>query len=169
MDIARVKESFSINYLQIISAAKQIDLERCYYDEDSTDVILKKTIYLDGIGKFNSSIRVQLKATSSLSQYEINNNILTYKLKVKNYNDLCMASTMPSILALLILPQNEEEWLYWTKEELTLRATMYWISLQNCSISENTGTVSIKIPSENILNPNTLENLLEVAAREGRL
>lgn len=169
MDIDKIKEDMSICYLQAITAVNGIGLERYHHDEDSTDVVIKKIIDIKGIGRFDSSIRVQLKSTSSSSQYSIGDNEITYKLKVKNYNDLCMDSTTPSILALLILPDDQNEWVSWSDEELLIRGRMYWLGLQGKSVSSNSNSVSVKIPKCNILNNQTVEALLITAAEEGIL
>ena len=103
MDIEKIKEDLSICYLKTIAAVRGITVERIEHDEDSVDVVIKKVLNIDKNVSFNSQISVQLKATSSKSQYGIGKQEISYKLKVKNYNDLCMPATMPSMLALLIL------------------------------------------------------------------
>lgn len=168
MDNEKIKEEMSMCYLQAVAAVNGISLERYHHDEDSTDVTLNKIILPGGM-EYNSQIRVQLKSTSSKSQYTINENEITYKLKVKNYNDLCMPSVTPSMLALLILPENANEWLDWNIDELMLRGQMYWIGLQNNEKSDNESTISIKIPKDHILNDRTINDLIEKAAEEGIL
>lgn len=169
MDIERIKEDLSICYLNTISAVNGIALEQHRHDEDSIDVEIKKIVELEGGLKFNSQISVQLKSTSSPSQYTIGENEITYRLKVKNHNDLCAASAMPSMLVLFILPENEDEWVNWTEEELMIRGQMYWISLQNRELSSNIDSVSVKIPKANRLSKDSIEPLLIRAAEEGCL
>lgn len=166
MDIEKIKEDLSICYLKTIAAIQGIAVERNEHDEDSVDVIIKKVIDIGSNIPFNSQISVQLKSTSSNSQYSINEDEISYKLKVKNYNDLCMPASMPSILALLILPEDKEEWIKWTPEELTMKGKMFWLSLQGCESSDNKDNVTVKIPKENVLNVDTIENLLKKAAEE---
>lgn len=169
MDIERIKEDLSICYLKTIAAVNGVALEQNYHDEDSTDVVIKKFLELEGGLKFNSQISVQLKSTSSLSQYSIGENEITYKLKVKNYNDLCAVSAMPSMLALFILPENSDEWVGWNEEELILKGQMFWLGLQNNEPSSNTESVSVKIPKSNRLSKESIGALLIKAAKEGCL
>ena len=129
MDIEKIKEDLSICYLKTIAAVRRIAVERIEHDEDSVDVVIKKVLNIDKNVSFNSQISVQLKATSSKSQYGIGKQEISYKLKVKNYNDLCMPATMPSMLALLILPEEMEEWTKWTPDELMIKGKMFWLSL----------------------------------------
>ena len=165
MDIEKIKEDLSICYLKTIAAVRGIAVERIEHDEDSVDVVIKKVLNIDKNVSFNSQISVQLKATSSKSQYSIGKQEISYKLKVKNYNDLCMPATMPSMLALLILPEEMEEW----TDELMIKGKMFWLSLQNQEVSDNKDNVTVKIPKENILNADTIENLIKKAAEEGIL
>ena len=88
MDIEKIKEDLSICYLKTIAAVRGIAVERIEHDEDSVDVVIKKVLNIDKNVSFNSQISVQLKATSSKSQYSIGKQEISYKLKVKNYNDL---------------------------------------------------------------------------------
>lgn len=169
MDIEKIKEDLSICYLKTIAAANGVALEQSYHDEDSTDVIIKKFLELEGGLKFNSQISVQLKSTSSLSQYSIGENEITYKLKVKNYNDLCATSAMPSILVLFILPEDADEWVGWSEEELILKGQMFWLGLQGNEPSSNAVSVSVKIPKTNRLSKESIGILLIKAAKEGRL
>lgn len=169
MDIEKIKEDLSICYLKAISAINGIALEEYRHDEDSTDVVIKKVIVREDGLSFNSQIRVQLKATSSKSQYVISADSVTYKLKAKNYNDLCMPSVNPIILALLVLPSSQDEWVNWSEEDVRLKGKMYWLSLQGQEPTENTATVSVKIPKNHILNTSSVERLLEKVASEEQL
>ncbi len=137
MDIEKIKEDLSICYLKTIAAVNGIAVERIEHDEDSVDVIVKKVINTDQNMLFNSQISVQLKSTSSKSQYSISKKEVSYILKVKNYNDLCMPASMPSILELLILPEEKDEWTKWTPDELIIRGKMFWLSLQDKEVSAN--------------------------------
>lgn len=169
MDIEKVKEDLSICYLKTIAAVKGIAVERVEHDEDSVDVIIKKILYNEKNEPFNSLISIQLKSTSSSSQYHISEKEISYKLKVKNYNDLCMPASMASILALLILPEKEENWTKWTPDELIIKGKMFWLSLQNNAMSDNKENITIKIPKDNVLNADTIEDLIVRAAEEGSL
>ncbi len=168
MDIQKIKEDLSICYLKAISAVNYISLDEQGHDEDSTDVIIKKKIELSGC-PFFSEVSVQLKATSSLSQYSEDDSEIVYALKAKNYNDLCTASNIPKVLFLLVLPDNDEEWVNWTDSELMIKGRMYWFSLYGKTPTSNTSTVSLHIPKDNKLSPSSIEELITRAAEEGHL
>ncbi len=169
MDENKIKEELSITYLNAIAAINGIALEIHRHDEDSIDVAIKKFVVRKDGSRFNSQISVQLKATSSTSQYSIGNNDIIYSLKVKNYNDLCSASSAPSILGLLVLPENKTDWLRWSKKELLLRGQFFWLSLQGKAMSKNQDWVRVRIPLKNRLKADNIESLLLKVAEDGHL
>lgn len=166
MQATKVKEDISISYISALCAYAGIAYEIVRHDEDSTDGILRKRVLLDENRKFDAELRIQLKCTSSTSQYTDNGDTLTYKLKVKNYNDLCLPSTTPIMLGLLILPENEDLWIDCTEEELLIRGCMYWAEFSGKIESANEGTVSVKIDKKNIINAESLQEILELIAKE---
>lgn len=160
------KEDISISYISALCAYGGIAYDTIRHDDDSTDGTLRKRISLDNNRRFDAELRIQLKCTSSTSQYADKDDSLTYKLKAKNYNDLCLESTTPIILGLLVLPEEEATWLSWTSEELLIRGTMYWAEFSSQDITNNSGTVNVKIDKKNVINVDTLNEILEKIARE---
>lgn len=157
MDIQKKEEYISIAYLRAIAADAGINFSIDPEDGDSVDVHLKK--HIDDLN-FDSTIGIQLKATSSSNYYREDENNVYYHLKVKNYNDLRRCSSETKYLALLILPQNEEEWISQNIEELIIRRNMYWISLFGYEEVDNKNTIVITIPKKNIINKDSLLQLI---------
>ena len=114
------KEDIHISYLSAVCASASISFDLQRHDDDSTDGIMKKLITLDDGTKYMSSLRIQLKCTSSVSQYTDDEEILHYKLKVKNFNDLCTRCTTPIILGLLVLPEDEDTWVKWSEKDFNI-------------------------------------------------
>ena len=75
MDDAQIKEELSISYLSAICARAGITYETRKHDEDSTDAIINKIIDLDNEQKYNSCLRIQLKCTSSETQFSEDDSI----------------------------------------------------------------------------------------------
>lgn len=169
MDESQIKEELSINYIATVAAIGGIDYEINRHDGDSTDGVLKKWIVPSAGSKIHTSLRVQLKCTSSVSQYSDDGNYITYQLKAKNYNDLTAKSTTPIVLGLLVLPENKKMWTKWSVEELLIKGCMYWLNLANCEETSNKASVSVKIDKSNVINSNTLNDLLNRIAEEGEL
>ena len=160
------KEDVHISYLSAVCASASISFDLQRHDDDSTDGIVKKLITLDDGSKYMSSLRIQLKCTSSLSQYTDGEEILQYKLKVKNYNDLCTRCTTPIILGLLVLPEDEKTWIEWSETELLINGCMYWANFSNKLPSNNKNTVTVSIDNKNLINKDTLLEILKKIAKE---
>lgn len=160
------KEDIHISYLLSVCASANISLDLQRHDSDSTDGIIKKTIELDNGEKYMSSLRIQLKCTSSASQFTDKGNQIQYKLKVKNYNDLCTKCTTPIILGLLVLPENEKDWVKWSEKELLINGCMYWADFSTKLPSENKNSITVNIDKNNLINKDTLLEILRKIAKE---
>ena len=77
-----------------------------------------------------------------------------------------MEGTTEIILALLVLPEDESEWLTWTQEELLIKGCMYWASFASQTPSQNAGTVNVHIDKKNVINAETLNMIMDKVARE---
>lgn len=158
------EEDLSISYLRAVAAQAQVVFDLKHRDVNSKDAELSKTIETKD-GPFPADLHVQLKSTYS-SYVDLGAEI-SYPLKIKNYNDLRRKTTTPIILCLLILPQDKTAWVTQTPDELILRHCMYWISLKGYPDTQNEDTISIKIPKTNILNKESLCNILNQIANNG--
>ena len=50
-----------------------------------------------------------------------------------------------------------------------IKGKMFWLSLRDQETSNNSASVTVKIPKNNILNIATIEELIEKVAEEGML
>ena len=162
---SKIKEDLSMSYLSTLCAKAGIAYERTIHDSDSTDATVAKIIKV-GKESIRSELRVQLKATSSSSQYHKSDTTITYKLKAKNYNDMCGQATTPIILCLLVLPEDPSEWVHWTQEELMLRGCMYWADFSDQPPTKNESTITVELARQNMLNSEALDGLLRRRAEE---
>ncbi len=91
---------------------------------------------------------------------------LYYDLDVKNYNDLRAPAPMcPRLLVVLVLPEQGEEWLHQTAEELVLRRCAYWLWLGRAEATTATTTLRVQIPLGQVFSVGGLQDMV---ARLGR-
>lgn len=103
-------------------------------------------------------IDVQLKATVNIID---EGTYLKYDLEVKNYNDLISTEVgIPRILVLFVLPKDQTQWLNVSEKGTVLKNCAWWCSLRGMSPSENTNTVRIEIPKNQILTVEALKTLM---------
>jgi len=152
------KEEVSISYLNAVCAIQGISITHNERDEDGIDVFLKKRLIRDNGGKYDAQINVQLKSSSG--NYTEYKDHYTYPLKVKNYNDLRVPSTAKSYLFLLVLPQNEYEWIVHSIDELIIKQCMFWLDLSGMPDTGNSSSVTVHLPKAQAVSPAGLEKIL---------
>lgn len=101
-------------------------------------------------------IDFQLKATT---RYGIGDTAISYDLRVEDYNRLVLDDDVPRVLILFIMPDDTDEWLAQSEDELCLRRCAYWISLMGQPISRNSSTVRVSVPLSNVLDQNGLDDM----------
>lgn len=162
-----VKENLSEAYLMLVASINGFSPERRRRDNDGVDVEVLHNGKLDTTcTRIEGKISVQLKATVNWTP-NIDDATISYALDVKNYNDLRATElVVPRILVLLCLPQEEHDWLGITEDILTLKKCAYWYSLRGMPATTNTQTVTLRIPSGNLLTKDALRELMLKAQRE---
>lgn len=102
----------------------------------------------------------QLKASKN---WTATDQEVVYSLEVKNYNDLVRRHARfratPSLLVLLCLPENPDEWLQISERELLLRKCCYWERLKG-DPSQNKERITVRIPRKQRLTPDVLMDLM---------
>ena len=101
-------------------------------------------------------IDVQLKATT---RYVIGPTAISYDLRVEDYNRLTPDDDVPRVLILFIMPDDEEQWLAQSEDELCLRKCAYWVPLMGMSVSSNSSTVRVSVPVTNVFDQDGLHEM----------
>ena len=160
----QIKEELSIGYLHVISAHVGFSCEKLRIDMDSVDVVVNANGNLvDDSTIYSPEIKMQLKASSNIVPQ---GDYIHFPLPIKNYNDLRNRSTSPRLLVLLLLPENRNEWIIHSINELVVKKCVYWLNLYGMPESNNQATVTVRIPINNVLSPEILHGLMISASRE---
>ncbi|WP_053958340.1 DUF4365 domain-containing protein [Sulfobacillus thermosulfidooxidans] len=152
MEINQRMEQLSFAYVKIICSTAGFALARPSVDDDSVDL----TIY----SRSGSRPRVdlQIKSTSR----DNGNDNFRFRLPRKNYDDLRITNVMvPRLLVVVTMPQEITDWITISrKEETTILGCMaYWCSLHGMP-DRNQESITVKIPREQVLDPDTLNELI---------
>ncbi len=160
MDINQQKEQFSYAYIYAVaaSAGYSFQIAARPLDFDGIDIILAGGIG-SGIIRY-PRLELQVKCTS---RDVIGQEAIRYPLEVKNYNDLKVENIQtPRLLILVVVPDNLDNWLIQSQQELCLKYCGYWVSLRGQSPTQNQTTVTISIPKQNIFNVKALTTLMQL-------
>ncbi len=156
-------EDMSEAYVRALCAANGYSVSHSNHDNDGYDITVRCRGQVVPDSKiYSPSVDIQLK--SSYAQIRENaDGSITYALEVKNYKWLIDTSRFtPIILVVLHMYNDENRWIEHTKDWLKITKCAYWISLRGKPSTDNANTISINIPSTNIL---TKESLKEIMAK----
>ncbi len=154
MDLNTRKERFSLAYINAVATYANCEVLEPQVDRGSVDG------FLVGPARGRDLIRFQAKATE---QNVIRGNQLHFPLPVRDYDHIRNADA-PFILIVVLLPDDESQWLTQTNDELCLHYCGYWLSLTNHLPTTNTATVTVRIPLANIFSSSRLTELMVRAA-----
>lgn len=152
MDLNTKKEEFSKAYLRAVGVMADSDYLKPETDRDSIDVCLKR------VGGLREQLDIQLKCTDQDIPSSGN---LTFDLPLKNYNDLRASSMIPSLLVVVFVPKDTDDWLSVSEEELVMKKCGWWLSLADLPATSNKTTVRVTLARGQLLTPEALTALFD--------
>jgi hypothetical protein len=149
------KEEVSRAYVQAVAATAGFAVYEPSIDDDSIDM---------GISSGGSAgmqrrprVELQLKCTAAETPAEPK---ISFPLKLKNYDDLRIESSVPRILVVMLVPEMVSDWLSHSETELAVRRCAYWVSLLGMPESQNTSTVTVALPRGNLFSVDGLRGIM---------
>lgn len=106
-----------------------------------------------------TSFDCQLKSTINWSEKDGH---IVYDVEIDTYNKLIFRennSSIPCLLVVLCLPRDESQWLTFTDKGLLLQKSCYFYHLKG-DLNKNKKQARIKIPVENLLTPEAIQQLI---------
>ena len=148
------KEALSRVYVKALAARAGYSTSVPEPDRDSVDLRMQAG------GPRRPALDLQLKATTDFAEPQ--GGFLSFRLSIKNYNDLRVPTQTPRLLVVLELPTDESRWVTVTPEDLVLRRRAYWLSLQQGHDEVvRQQTVTVRIPEQNMFDVEALLALME--------
>lgn len=150
------KAALSFAYLAALASKAGFSCEHGPYEDlDSVDANLR------GGGSMRPQLDIQLKATSSPTWRADG---LHFQLSRKNYDDLRAPRMVPILLAVMQLPENENDWLAHSTSELIIKKSVWWASLSGAP-EVMTDSKTVIIPIAQHLDDRMLTELMSKAGR----
>jgi len=164
MDLNRQKEEFSNAFVQAVASVAGFGLSKPSVDDDSVDWNISQAGG-DGIRR-SPRLDLQLKSSSSV---KIQNGVISFPIKLKNYDDLRPTNCLvPRILVVVLLPRNVKDWLVLSEKQMVMKHCAYWISLCGHDETENTTRVTVHVPTEQRFSPESLSAIMEMISKGER-
>ncbi|NEP45160.1 MAG: DUF4365 domain-containing protein [Okeania sp. SIO2H7] len=163
MELNIQKEEFSYAYVHAVASAAGYTFERAPQPLDRVGV----DVIITSPKKIGSKRRPQLELqVKSTSRTLLTDDVIRYSLSVKNYEELREYDPQaPLILVVVLLPENVEEWVEISEDELCLKRCAYWRSLQGQPSTTNKTNVTVQIPRKNVFGVDAIKNIMESIAR----
>ncbi|HXA30100.1 MAG TPA: DUF4365 domain-containing protein [Candidatus Angelobacter sp.] len=156
LHFTQAMEEYSRGYLTAIAAAAACSVEITQVDDDGIDVTLKRR----GQHRHVESPRLELQLKAS-SGMRIDGELVHYDLKVANYQRLISTQVLvPRLLVLLHMPAGVTDWIGYSQDHIRLSHRAYWHSLAGQPSTENAATISVSVPSSQLLDADTLVALM---------
>ncbi|PLL11617.1 hypothetical protein C0V75_16515 [Tabrizicola sp. TH137] len=155
-----IQEQLSVVYLKALASAAGFVFAEQNLDRTGTDLIVR-----GGLHGF-PQIDWQIKATKNLGSED--NGYFSFPLKKRNYDLLIEPSGHPRLLMVYEMPRDRSQWLESDRNQLVMRKCAYWVSLSGLPQSENDVSVTIRVPSSQVLSVSELTRLMGLA-KDGRI
>jgi hypothetical protein len=124
------------------------------------DLSLRKVAVL-GSRHRDTSVQVDLQLRST-TRASVTETEVRLDLDVPTYNDLRASETYcPRILVVLIMPEDEAEWVIQSPSELAIRHCAYWLSLQGYPETSSRSTIRIRIPLTNLFSVESVRTIMQ--------
>ena len=156
MHLNEQKQQFSLAYIRAVAATAAYKVAIPESDTDSVDGAL-----MSDIGR---RPRIEFQAKSTAGDI-LGNEGLRYELPTKNYDELRADVLTPRILVVVLMPDEKQNWISQTQDEMCMRYCGYWLSLRGERPRPNMSSVTVHIPKTNIFNTVELTGLMQKAER----
>lgn len=158
MDLSARKEKFSIAYIKAVAAQSDIKVGSWNHDSHSVDGTLR---WEDGR---RPMIDFQAKCSS---QELIRSDYVRFPLEKKNYDELRpLGLPAPIFLIVVLVPNDPEEWLRFSDDELCSQSCGYFRSLEGMPpLEEGRQQRTVEIPRQNVFDRDHLTELMRQADR----
>ena len=110
-------------------------------------------------GGMRPALDLQLKATINLGRSD--DGCFRFPLNRRNYDLLRIETQTPRLLMVLDLPRDRNLWMTITADELVMRRSAYWLNLKGYPETDNSASVTVRIPEQNLFDVENLRMLME--------
>ena len=154
VDLNALKERFSLAHIYAVATSAGYLVDEVRVDRDSVDGVLK--------GDFGRRPRIDFQAKATARDL-VRNDHIAFPLPIKNYDELRADTLTPRLLVVVLLPDDQSQWLDQSSEATCMRYCGYWLSLANLPPLPNTTTRTVQIPLTQVFDRRQLTELMAKA------
>jgi hypothetical protein len=156
LDQTTCQEQLSLGYSRSIAAAAGCALERREIDMFSIDVTFHHNNPKKGWSP--RQLEAQLKCTT---QDVVKKDHVAWKLERQSYERLISTQVIvPSVLIVLVVPKNMDDWLLQSPNRLSMAGEAYWVNLRG-EPAIDSGSKVVHLPRTQVFGVQPLLDMLE--------
>jgi len=166
-----IEAELSYAYLHAVASRAGVACQYCSrtFDSAGVDAELLAVQDFGPDALTDIAIHVQMKATVATPS-EREGQLAYFIDGIDAYNKLRAETVaVPRLLVVLFLPENAEEWLAHTEDQLVLKRCAYWVSLRGAPETANTTGQTVHLPRGQGFSPEALTALMGRMARREEL
>lgn len=158
--VEHTKENLCAAHIYAICASAGVLLGNAHVHDYGVDGVFNTVVHR-GTRRVVSGFPLDFQAKSTVN-WKVENNNVIYDLESKTYNDIVSRSDAETtlMLILLCLPKDCANWHSVTSEYTTLRNCCFYHAFQGIPVLNEDSKKRIRIPTSQILTPNSLTQLL---------
>lgn len=159
MDRNAHKEEFSYAYIHAVAAATGYSCKKAERLEDLEGIDL--TVTALGVQGTRRCPRIDLQVKCTSRADIVHDDCIKYPLEVPAYEKLRFDDpTIPYLLVVVLVPDDLDDWLIHSEDELLLRHCGYWRSLAGEPETRNTKNITVQVPRTNLFTPDALKGFM---------
>jgi len=163
MDLSEQGQRFSFAYVEAVASVAGYSVAEWPTDDDSVDLTLSQRGPGGTVRSPKLDVQVKHKRCDDDGQDPIG-----YELKLKNYNELRGSGFQaPRIMVVVLVPPDVDAWVCQTQAQLAMRHCGYWVSLRDAPETDNTTSVTVRIPRDRMFTADELQRLMAIAGNGG--
>jgi hypothetical protein len=153
------KEQFSLAFVHAVASVAGFEIRKSTIDLDSVDIEIVGT---RKAGTVRRAPHLEIQAKCTKIDAALGDAELPFPLKIKNYEDLRDQYVhVPRILVVVIVPENIQDWLHETPEQIALRKCALWFSLRGMPEAENETKKTIYLPRSQRFTIEALQQIMD--------
>lgn len=162
------KEELSKAYIHAVAARCGFAVGSWSQDHGGIDATIGAAGPMVASGLSRPKIDIQLKCTSRTDVLKTDH--LVWTLQREHYENLRHPAIQPHLLVVLLLPEQESEWVKHTPDMLILRRCAWYVKMTGMApVPAGNATVTVKLPLTNEFSPAQLHAMMVQLSQTGTL
>lgn len=158
------KEEISKAYLHAVAAQCGYAVGKWSQDHGCLDVTVGAAASVGTGHLARPKVDIQLKATTR--QDLEHEGFISWVLDIDHYDALRAPAHVPHLLVVLLLPEDIDDSVEHTAEQLVLRRCAYWVRMTGMEEAEpGQKTKTVRLPKDQLFSPDALTSIMEKISR----